>query len=93
MKAWAWGRRARLWWFPPIWLLRLPRLLQHVPLLAALVVLAAIEGPGRVAEAALIGAAVAADIVAGHLLVAVDIAERAAIGHHAADAAVNQLFA
>ena len=80
-----------MWWFPPIWLLRLPRLLQHVPLLAALVVLAAIEGPGRVAEAALIAAV--ADIVAAHLLVAVDIAERAAIGHHAADAAVNQLFA
>ena len=92
MKAWAWGRRARWWWFLPIWLLRLPRLLQHVPLLAALVVLAAIEGPGRVAEAALIGAAVV-ETVAALPLVAVDIAERAAIGHHAADAAVNQLFA
>jgi hypothetical protein len=46
-----------------------------------------------VAEAALIGAAVAADIVAGHLLVAADIAERAAIGLHAADAAVNKQFA
>ena len=91
MKAWAWGRRARWWWFLPIWLLRLPRLLQHVPLLAALVVLAAIEGPGRVAEAALIAAV--ADIVAAHLLVAVDIAERAAIGRHAADAAVNKPFA
>ena len=82
-----------MWWFPPIWLLRLPRLLQHVPLLAALVVPVAIEGRARVAEAALIGAAVAADIVAGHLLVAADIAERAAIGLHAADAAVNKQFA
>ncbi len=45
------------------------------------------------AEAALIGAEVVADIVAGLLLVAADIAERAAIGRHAADAGDSQPFA